>query len=639
MKYSAYSNEVNATTYAYGLLSGIVEDATPTSIVLTFESELNDTLPAISAFGLVIPNKTIITRSLDGTKKILTLTTSASFVKGDAIIINYTKPVSNPLKLNAGGLEIISFEFVCTNNVIEIPAYTNLCGQGDRINLITLSTNITFGGTGDITQIINGSLLQQTIYFGTGQSSSGKYIKFDFGTGITKQITEAKWYQSGTGTETHGYWKWQVSNNDSDWTDIGNQFEWTGTKPQIFTELNGNTDFYRYYRLLGVSGTIYAGLYLMEMLFKIAGGSVSLIDWETIKQTGVNFWLIPSGNKTAVSTLILIATESFTITIVGTTKFYTNAGGTLGESSSWSLIAGQNTIYLKCNDDSVLPLPSNKITAISWASSTNAAFIFRDISDLIDFTIIAINGNNYIIGSLTNLTKLTTWYHTGNTLITGSITNATGLTEFYELSTINTINGNLTHHVNLLRFTITGLFTLNGDVTNLTKLNCFFVAGNSDFTGDISGFVDINDSLEIYGGISIFTGNVSNIINVRSLTLGCYNSVYGDLAVLTKAYWIYVGQIGNTSNVTCSGAINLKECGNLIVNGGNTYLSVTQVNQILADFWANRDEPHSYTGDRTIYLKGAQPTGQGIIDMAALKAYRTPNNNGAYNLWAVTVVS
>ena len=70
-----------------------------------------------------------------------------------------------------------------------------------------------------------------------------------------------------------------------------------------------------------------------------------------------------------------------------------------------------------------------------------------------------------------------------------------------------------------------------------------------------------------------------------------------------------------------------------------TYTSA-EVNQILADLWANRDNAFvaRYT-QRSFDLRGAvgsgAPTGQGIIDKAALQNYRSPGDNPAYSKWTI----
>lgn len=637
MDYSEYSNIINkrtlSPTYVVGLVSGVVEDAAKSSIILTFENELNTTLPLTSVFTLIIPNKTITNASLDVSQKILTLTSSAPFVKGDAIIVKYTRPVINPLREVASGYSISAFEFVCTNNIIDTPSYINIGASGDRQNIITVTTDLSLS-LGTINVLIDGVTTGNNLAL-SAQAVADKYIRFDFGSGNTKRITEANFYANAY---SHGTWKWQASNNGINWTDIGNSFDLTGDNAgALLTELSGNANYYRYYQLLGVSGNTTINVYLAEFKFKIAGSAIALIDWPTIKLSNINLWLIPTGTKSAVATLTLTALENTSISITGTAMFYSDASGTLNASNTKNLTTGLNTLYIRCIDDSVLILPENKITTLGWTSPTNAPAIFRDLSDLVDFTSILIDGNNYVTADLTNLINLTTWYHTGETAITGNITNLTKLVTYQERSTINTVVANLTNHTDLESFVTYANGLFNGDITNLTKCRVFFCAGNNAFTGDISGWVNIDNSLEIYGGTSTFTGNVEGITDVLSIVIGGNTSVYGDIKYLINAYWLEFRGSGDT--VLCSDWAALKECCVLYFLPGAHYLTAAETNAVLAGFWANRDEPHAINNERAIHIRGEQPTGQGLIDKAALEAYRTPNNDPTKDLWIVTITS
>ena len=93
---------------------------------------------------------------------------------------------------------------------------------------------------------------------------STRWIKFDFGFAV--KITEAKWYQSGTGGG--GSWQWQGSNNNSDWTDIGAVYSLGGAGTTTQTTLNANTAGYRYYRMIGSSGLSNNNDFMLEIEFK-----------------------------------------------------------------------------------------------------------------------------------------------------------------------------------------------------------------------------------------------------------------------------------------------------------------------------------------------------------------------------------
>jgi len=147
--------------------------------------------------------------------------------------------------------------------VYETPAYANAGGTGDRTATITVTE--TLAGTGASSLLVDG-VKNVNNKFWNNQTASGKVIKFTFA--APKLITEAKLYENAAGT-THGDWKWQGSTDDSAWVDIGGTFTLGGEVTQTQTTLSGNTTGYRYYRLLGVSGSASNAVYQREFEFKI----------------------------------------------------------------------------------------------------------------------------------------------------------------------------------------------------------------------------------------------------------------------------------------------------------------------------------------------------------------------------------
>src|SRR5574343_1573645 len=147
-------------------------------------------------------------------------------------------------------------------------SYSNLGGSGWRNNVVIATSSALFmigsapnlidGNTGGGNWFINGAC-------------AGHYIKFEFPESVI--IDEAKYYQSDSSNQ--GTWKWQGSNNDSDWTDIGDSFVLGGASPQTQTTLNGNTTAYKFYQLLGVSGSVNFNPWVSEFEFKIAGSGAA----------------------------------------------------------------------------------------------------------------------------------------------------------------------------------------------------------------------------------------------------------------------------------------------------------------------------------------------------------------------------
>ena len=148
------------------------------------------------------------------------------------------------------------------------PSYANTGGTGDRRSIITITAsgaNVPTSGNW-----INGDNSSNgQFFFGDAALTGSQWLQFDFGSGNTVLITEAKYYQQNTTAE--GTWKWQGSNDASSWTDLGGTFALGGVATETITSLSGNTTKYRYYRMLGLSGSTSSNPWVYEMEFKICG--------------------------------------------------------------------------------------------------------------------------------------------------------------------------------------------------------------------------------------------------------------------------------------------------------------------------------------------------------------------------------
>jgi hypothetical protein len=163
----------------------------------------------------------------------------------------------------------IADEFADGTGVSPIPSYDS----GDRTGSITVTTTGTLNG-GSADRLVNGAITNNSagsVWF-NAQSAAGLIIKFDMGSSVA--INEATFYANAA--HDQGVWKWQGSSDDSTYTDLGSSFNLGNNQAtQVQTELNSNTTAYRYYRLLGVSGTMSSSPYLREMNFQTYGVSVN----------------------------------------------------------------------------------------------------------------------------------------------------------------------------------------------------------------------------------------------------------------------------------------------------------------------------------------------------------------------------
>lgn len=145
-------------------------------------------------------------------------------------------------------------------------SYSNPGGTGARSGIITLSTGgpaggFGFGGTGDINDLIDGTLNDETWF---GNNETLKWIRFDFGT--AKVIDEFKWYQDNATSQ--GTWSWEGSNDGTSFTTIGASFTLGGAV--ICTVARTNSTAYRYYRLIETPGATSNSPFIREIEFKIS---------------------------------------------------------------------------------------------------------------------------------------------------------------------------------------------------------------------------------------------------------------------------------------------------------------------------------------------------------------------------------
>ena len=146
-------------------------------------------------------------------------------------------------------------------------SYANAGGTGDRTASITLSTNTIIEGGGSMTALINGTMADS--YYWTNVTGDGSgWIKFDFGSGVSKVIDEFNWYQDISSAQ--GTWRFEGSNDNSSWTQCGSDFTLNDSTAGSGTAFSvSNTTAYRYYRLRHMSGARNNAPYLREIEFKI----------------------------------------------------------------------------------------------------------------------------------------------------------------------------------------------------------------------------------------------------------------------------------------------------------------------------------------------------------------------------------
>lgn len=114
---------------------------------------------------------------------------------------------------------------------------------GDRTGTITVTTTATFGGSG-VTTLVNGVTGSSSTFISS--VTAGQQIRFDFGSGNSVLIDEAKLYMENSG-QAEGNWKWRGSNDLMSFTDLTGNIAVVASTVTTHTGLNGNTTGYRYY--------------------------------------------------------------------------------------------------------------------------------------------------------------------------------------------------------------------------------------------------------------------------------------------------------------------------------------------------------------------------------------------------------
>ena len=220
-----------------------------------------------------------------------------------------------------------------------------------------------------------------------------------------------------------------------------------------------------------------------------------------------NEFLIPlkaDGNGTGVATIRLRSTEDQAISITGAGRFYTNAQGTTGESTSAVVGTSLTTLYVKLSAgscylvltkaDKLSGLGSDVVNVITEATNApiiNGCNMGYKLHNLIYIRLTA-NTKSFFTGSIDDCPNLTRLIISNNPLcvITGSIDNCPNLTRL----TINNnplcvITGSIDNCPNLTHLIISNnlLCVITGSIDNCPNLTYVNLYNNrlSNISGDI----------------------------------------------------------------------------------------------------------------------------------------------------------
>lgn len=182
--------------------------------------------------------------------------------------------------LQANGYDIIRIVRVASNKYIGehvgtfdasvATSYDNTGGMGDRIAIIDVvdATALRVDHR-PYTERLLAPAYPSLLWDPNVETGTDKGLTFDFG--IPKCIQEIRIpYFSGNGGMPPGsFWKWVGSIDNVEWVELlaSDSYTWGAT---VTFPLTTNNEYYRYYRLEGVSGIIADNAYVSQFEFKIS---------------------------------------------------------------------------------------------------------------------------------------------------------------------------------------------------------------------------------------------------------------------------------------------------------------------------------------------------------------------------------
>jgi len=274
-----------------------------------------------------------------------------------------------------------------------------------------------------------------------------------------------------------------------------------------------------------------------------------------------------------------------------------------------------------------------------------------------------VRNNRLWEGDLSLATKLTYLHTDGEGIkFSGNIASWINLESFFP-GFYCIYHGNLANNINLVSFYGGQKTTVYGNTSLLNKLKQLEVGSN--FEPGISGNT-VSPVLGIlcYAGVNTLNYDFTNHLNIGYISAVLNNTIHGDISNCIKLYYLglggpyggFTGALDNLVNLALCyyspnnvftkpvRMINMPQICWLVGPHPTWHFTSSEINQLLADLWANRDvfrRPIDENGNqwpdyggiggmRYIDISGAAdsqpPTGQGLTDLANLRNYITPPN-------------
>jgi uncharacterized repeat protein (TIGR02059 family) len=156
----SFEYQVGPVIYVPVYQSSVVENASPSVLVITYNSTLADITPDVSAYSVSVNStaRSVTAVAISGTTVRLTLASPVAY--GDIIAITYTRPAVNPVQTPSGGLAVSGTDQHVTNKVTTVdPVYLSSAIANATPSLLEMTYNLALSNivpsTAAFTVIVN----------------------------------------------------------------------------------------------------------------------------------------------------------------------------------------------------------------------------------------------------------------------------------------------------------------------------------------------------------------------------------------------------------------------------------------------------------------------------------------------------
>lgn len=258
--------------------------------------------------------------------------------------------------------------------------------------------------------------------------------------------------------------------------------------------------------------------------------------------------LTATGTGAGVAVMKVNLSSASSVTLDGNGHFYTDAAGTLGETQTWTLASGWNTLYIKVTSGTSNLVFADKTLVImwgspssptndGWSSPTNAPSSTVNCSNFpTNITRWKVIGAAYLTGSLPSscppLTGLGLSGSVSASALSGTLyIPSTMLTLSWGCASSSNVNLDLTAGSSLTSVTAGGQVNFTGSINALTSCTYFATNTGQPFncSGDLSA---LRNATNLYAptGTSTCTYPTSGITQT-----GTKSSIYLRSQTLTQA--------------------------------------------------------------------------------------------------------